>query len=63
MPVPREKSAPPAADPRSGRTPGYAENLPRDRKDARQPAPAPKPNPDDPGMDYDADAPPDPADD
>lgn len=62
MPDPR-KTAPPAADPRSTRNPGYAENLPRDREDARQPAPTPVPNPDDPGIDYDADAPPDPADD
>ena len=60
MPDPR-KTAPPAADPR-GPDPGYAENLPRDLEDARQPAPTPVPNPDDPGMDYDADAPPDPAD-
>ena len=60
MPDPR-KTAPPAADPR-GPDPGYAENLPRDREDARQPAPTPVPNPDDPGIDYDADAPPDPTD-
>lgn len=57
------KTAPPAADPHSEANPGYAENVPRDREDARHPAPPPTPSPDDPGMDYDADAPPDPADD
>lgn len=59
--MPRKKTTPPAADPRSGRNPGYAETLPRDREDARRPAPPPAPSPDDPGIDYDADAPPDPA--
>lgn len=62
MSTPR-KTTPPAADPRSGKNPGYAENLPRDGEDARQPAARPAPSPDDPGMEYDADAPPDPADD
>ena len=58
------KTAPPAADPRPGRNPGYAEDVPRDREDARRPAAKPVPStPDEPGMQYDADAPPDPADD
>jgi len=56
------KTAPPAADPKAGRNPGYAESHPRDREDAHHPAARPVPNPDDPGIGYDADAPPDPAD-
>lgn len=56
------KTAPPAADPKPGRNPGYAESHPRDHEDVRHPAPKPMPNPDDAGIAYDADAPPDPAD-
>lgn len=57
------KTAPAAADPRSGRNPGYAETGPRDRADAQQPAPPPQPNPDEPGMTRDPDPDADPADD
>jgi hypothetical protein len=32
----RDKDAPPKADPRHGKNPGYAEDQPRDRTDARQ---------------------------
>lgn len=58
----REKTTPPAADPKSGRNPGYAETTPRDRRDVSRPAPTPKPNPDEPGMTRDPAANPDPAD-
>jgi len=34
----RDKDAPAKADPRRGRNPGYAEDQPRDRSDARQAA-------------------------
>ena len=57
-----DNPAPPAADPRRGRNPGYAENQPRDRGDAQQPAAPSQPNPDEPGIRRDPDPPPDPAD-
>ena len=57
----KQKTNPPAADPRAGRNAGYAENQPRDRGDAHAKAPKPAPNPDEPGIDRDTDAQPDPA--
>jgi hypothetical protein len=45
------KSAPPAADPKPGRNPGYAETEPRDREDAHSPKRRDKPHPDDGGLD------------
>jgi hypothetical protein len=57
----RDRTTPPAADPRSGRNPGYAETRPRDRGDVTRPAPEPAPSPDEPGMTRDPD--PSPADD
>lgn len=58
----RDEGTQPAADPRRGQNPGYAEDQPADRRDARQPtARPPHPNPDEPGMRRDPDAPPDPA--
>ena len=59
----RDRTTPPAADPHSGRNPGYAETTPRDRKDVTRPAPEPAPSPDEPGMTRDPDAGADPADD
>ena len=55
-----KKTTPPAADPRAGRNPGYAENQPRDREDAHAKAPKPQHQPDEPGIDRDTDAQPDP---
>jgi len=56
MTTDKDKSAPPAADPRAGRNPGYAENLPRDHADAQQrPKQTPKPSPDEPGIERDTD--------
>ncbi|HVI24747.1 MAG TPA: hypothetical protein VM576_00935 [Xanthomonadaceae bacterium] len=58
----RDEGTQPAADPRRGRNPGYAEDQPDDRRDARQPThPPPQPNPDEPGMRRDPDPPADPA--
>lgn len=51
----RDPTTPPAADPRAGRNPGYAENRPRDRRDVTRPAPEPAPSPDEPGMTRDPD--------
>jgi len=46
MANPRDDSkAPPKADPRRGQNPGYAEDQPRDRTDARQPAIPSQPEP------------------
>lgn len=39
----RDKTAPPAPDPKPGRNPGYAEPQPRDREDAQTPAKRPRP--------------------
>ena len=47
-----DKDAPPKADPRHGENPGYAEDQPRDRTDARQPAVPSQPNPDEPGIEH-----------
>lgn len=55
------RQAPPDADPRPGRNPGYAEDKPRDRRDARQPVEPGKPSPDEPGMQRDPDPEADPA--
>ena len=44
------KTTPPAADPRSGRNPGYAEPQPRDGNEARQPDPRKPPDPDAGGL-------------
>jgi hypothetical protein len=51
----REKGTPPAADPRPGRNPGYAEDEPRDRKDVRDPHAKEPPSPDDGGVDRETD--------
>jgi hypothetical protein len=51
-----KKRAPPAADPRRGKNPGYAENHPRDARDAHQPAIPSQPTPDEAGMGHDPDA-------
>ena len=57
-----DKGVPPAADPRAGRNPGYAENQPSDKGEAHlRPKQVPKPNPDEPGIDRDTDSQPDPA--
>ena len=50
-----DRQAPPDANPRPGRNSGYAEDKPRDRRDAHQPAEPPKPSPDEPGMRRDPD--------
>ena len=60
-PPEHDKQAPPAADPRAGRNPGYAENQPRDGGDVRIPVEKPRPNTDEPGIERDTDAQPDPA--
>lgn len=57
----RDEGTQPAADPRRGRNPGYAEDQPDDRRDARQATHPPRPNPDEPGIRRDPDPPPDPA--
>jgi hypothetical protein len=58
----RNEGTQPAADPRHGRNPGYAEDQPDDHRDARRPsARPPQPSPDEPGMRRDPDPPPDPA--
>ncbi|UHQ19455.1 hypothetical protein LVB87_14895 [Lysobacter sp. KIS68-7] len=57
----KHRSTPPAADPRAGRNPGYAETHPRDKADAHQKAPAPKAQPDEPGIARDTEEQPDPA--
>ena len=44
------KTTPPAADPKPGRNPGYAEPQPRDGSDARQPDPRKPPDPDAGGL-------------
>ena len=59
----KKRDTPPAADPRAGKNPGYAETNPRDKSDAHAKAPPSRPSPDEPGIDRDTDAQPDPADD
>jgi hypothetical protein len=56
-------STPPAADPRAGRNPGYAETQPRDREDAQKKGPRPGHQPDEPGIERDTTEQPDPAKD
>lgn len=58
----KQKTTPPAADPRAGKNPGYAETHPRDRSDAHAQVEPSRPNPDEPGIDRDTDDQPDPAD-
>jgi hypothetical protein len=48
------KPAPPAADPRPGHNPGYAEDRPRDKSDVRKPHAREEPSPDEGGVDRDA---------
>jgi len=48
----RDKDSPPKADPRLGENPGYAEDQPRDRVDARQPAIPSHPTPDEAGIEH-----------
>lgn len=43
--IPRGRDTAPAADPRRGANPGYAENQPRDKADARDPRIGKLPNP------------------
>ena len=57
----QDKQAPPAADPRAGRNPGYAETEPRDLGDVQIPVEKPRPNPDEPGIRRDTDEQADPA--
>jgi hypothetical protein len=45
-----KKRAPPSADPRRGKNPGYAEHHPRDAEDAHQPVIPSQPTPDEPGI-------------
>jgi hypothetical protein len=57
--VKRDDNIPSKADPRRGPSPGYAEDRPRDRHEARQDSAAtPQPNPDEPGLRRDPDPPP-----
>jgi len=56
-----DKAAPSAADHKPGKAPGYAEEQPRDRADAQQPAIPSQPSSDEAGIDHDPDAQPDPA--
>jgi hypothetical protein len=58
----RDEGSHPKADPRRGKNPGYAENQPQDRRDARQHIEQkPAPNADEPGLRRDPDPPADPA--
>ena len=59
MPAPKNPTS--NADPRHGKNPGYAENQPRDRRDAQQPPDPSQPKPDSLEVKHDADAQPDPA--
>jgi hypothetical protein len=58
-----EKTHPPSAEPGKGQNAGYAENQPRDKRDARQDVTPPTPSPDESGPHHDPDAQPDPASD
>ena len=54
--APRDKAAPPQAGPDAGDTPGYAEDLPRDRGDVRAPhGRDDPPSPDEGGIERDPD--------
>ena len=56
------KAVPSKANPQRGANPGYAENQPRDARDARRDTRGkPAPNPDEPGLRRDPDPPADPA--
>ena len=46
----RDRSAPPTAAPEAGPDPGYAEDKPRDRGDARRPHGRQPPSPDEGGL-------------
>ena len=59
----KQRDTPPAADPRAGRNPGYAETQPRDKGDAQAKGPKPGNQPDEPGIDRDTDEQADPAKD
>jgi hypothetical protein len=48
-----KKRAPPSADPRRGKNPGYAETHPGDAGDAHQPVIPPQPTPDEAGIEHD----------
>ena len=50
----------PGVDPRRGKNPGYAEERPKDRDQAHQPAEPAQPSPDEPDLDRDPDAHPSP---
>ena len=54
------KTAPPAADPKSGRNPGYPETEPRDHGDAHYPKRRDEPDPDDGGLDREPETGPEP---
>jgi hypothetical protein len=43
--IPRGRDTPAVADPRTGANPGYAENQPRDKADARNPRTGKRPDP------------------
>lgn len=49
----RDKTAPPASSPEPEDNPGYADENPHDREDARQPEPRERRNPDAGGLDRD----------
>ncbi|AXK71557.1 hypothetical protein DWG18_04130 [Lysobacter sp. TY2-98] len=49
--IPRGRDTPASADPRPGANPGYAENQPRDKADARDPRTGKLPNPEAGGLD------------
>lgn len=55
-----DKTAPPAPDPDPARNPGYAEQQPRDKRDAAIDKPRPRPNPDEGGVDREPEVEPDP---
>lgn len=56
-----DERIPSKADPRHGRNPGYAEDRPRDPREARQDGGGtPSPDPDEPGLRRDPDPPPTP---
>ena len=58
----RDEDSRSATDPRRGKNPGYAEDQPKDRRDAKQRVDRkPAPSPDEPGLGRDPDPPADPA--
>ena len=58
-----DKSNPSGVEPKAGANAGYAEQQPRDKRDARQAVIRPTPSPDESGPHHDPDAQPDPATD